>query len=54
MLHLNKTLAMFSSIIFYLNAFRIGGTVSLFFMPTGVGRGSVGAVGCRFNHSDIF
>ena len=54
MLHLNTTLAVFSSIIFYLNAFCNDRNVSLFFMLTGVGRGSVGAVCCRFDHFDFF
>ena len=54
MLHLNKTLAVFSPIIFYLNAFCNDRNVSLFFMLTGVGRGRVVAVGCRFDHFDVF
>ena len=38
----------------FLNAFCNDRNVSLFFMLTGVGRGSVGAVGCRFDHFNIF
>ena len=50
-----KTLAVFSSITFYLNAFCNDRNVSLFLCLLGLGESSRhGAVGCRFNHFDIF